>query len=471
MRRQGHRRAAVALLLAAATAQAAFDAAAFRNRKDVASDAPPHGLVAIELDAEIHAATRDGYPDLRLVTGDGQEVPFLVEQDVVRRQVTRRTAYAAEVVSLEELPGNRIRIVIRRPDKSPHASGIALRTGLRDFERTVAVAGSDDGQDWTPLVEAALIYDYSRFLDLRNLEIALPANGHRLFSLVVETVVDEGVSPYREFVRTTRAGAEAETAEWSATLMRPLRIDALTFWGASEHEEVAEARTADHRLTDAPAVQEDAKTRETLVEFAGGRLPLTALTLATSSRNFRREVVAEAEAMGPRGPSWVRIAGGTVSQVAFGSFREARLEIAIPETRATRYRLRLANGDSPPLQVGGIGGRGPAYRLLFLMPEAGAGNLHLLYGSQTAPTPQYDLAAVLAMPSRRTEPTPGTFGPQVPNPLADAVADHRPLAFLASPWFLGVAVAAMVAVLAGLVFHAAAKVKALPGEGEGKEEG
>ncbi len=466
MRRQGHRWA-VALLLAAATAQAAFDAAAFRSRKDLAANASPHGLVAVPLDAEIHAATRDGYPDLRLVTGDGQEVPFLVEQDVVRRQVARRNSFAAKVVSLEELPDNRLRIVIERPDRSPAATGIALRTSLRDFERTVAVAGSDDGQDWTPLVEAALIYDYSRFMDLRNVEIALPANDWHRFSLVVETVVDEGVSPYREFVRTTRAGTETETAEWSATLMRPLRIDAVSFWNTSEHEEIAEARTAHHRLAETPVMQEDAKTRETLVEFAGGRIPLNALTLATASRNFRREVVVESEAMGPRGPSWVRIAGGTVSQVAFGDFRESRLEIAIPETRATRYRLRLVNGDSPALQVDGVNGRGPVYRLLFLMPEGEAGNLRLLYGSETTPKPKYDLAAVLAMPSRRTEPTTGIFGPEVPNPLADAAADRRALAFLASPWFLGVAVAVMVAVLAGLVVHAAAKVKALPEEGEG----
>ena len=41
------------------------------------------------------------------------------------------------------------------------AEGLSLVTQLNDFERTVHVSGSKDGQEWTPLGDG-VIFDYSR---------------------------------------------------------------------------------------------------------------------------------------------------------------------------------------------------------------------------------------------------------------------------------------------------------------------
>ena len=44
-------------------------------------------ILAVVLDSDIYAATRDGYPDLRIVDDRGAIVPYLLEP-IARRQTT-----------------------------------------------------------------------------------------------------------------------------------------------------------------------------------------------------------------------------------------------------------------------------------------------------------------------------------------------------------------------------------------------
>jgi len=449
-------------LLIAATAD---HSAAFQFMKNlVLPDPPPTAnqeLLAVPLDREVAMATRDGFPDLRLLGPDHQELPFHLERASHKRRVTSRRSLAATVVNLEELPGNQLRLVIRRNRSSGKIAGIQLRTPLTDFERRISVSGSRDGQQWTPLVPDALIYDYSRFMDVRRTEIPLPDNDFSHFSLLIEQVVDEAVSPLRELLRKTRPGQPPTTTELSAVLNRPLRLDSVTFWSYEQGEEIAEPVIVERPLPP-PRVSENSERQETVIEVAAGREPLTSLILTTTSRNFRREVVIEVERETPHGAEWQHLTAAPISLLAFGEHRESSLEIDFAETRANRYRLRIANHDSPPLQITGIAGRGPVYHLLFLKPASGTlAELKLFYGSEQVPQPRYDLAAVLAMAGRGLSPAFLTLGPQQPNPVAGPVA-FSPARFLASPWFLGSALVVMVVVLALVVFRTARRVVALP---------
>ena len=58
-----------------------------------------------------------------------------------------------------------------------------------------------------------MIFDYSRFMDIRNRDIALPANEYRQFKIVVDQELDDRESPLRELIR---GGRKARTARRSA---------------------------------------------------------------------------------------------------------------------------------------------------------------------------------------------------------------------------------------------------------------
>ena len=64
-----------------------------------------------------------------------------------------------------------------------------------------AYLGSQSGKDWTALVTDGAIFDYSRFMDIRNRDVALPANPFRQLKVVVEQELDNRESPLREMIR------------------------------------------------------------------------------------------------------------------------------------------------------------------------------------------------------------------------------------------------------------------------------
>ena len=59
-------------------------------------------ILAVTLDSDIFAATRDGLPDFRTFDSKGQEVPYLIEKVTESCTQTVHETSASEVVSLHE---------------------------------------------------------------------------------------------------------------------------------------------------------------------------------------------------------------------------------------------------------------------------------------------------------------------------------------------------------------------------------
>ena len=75
-------------------------------------------ILAVLLDSDIHAATRDGYPDLRIVDDRGIMVPYLLEPVAQHRTIQVRQPCASKVVSLHVDEGKGLEIVIELDEKA-----------------------------------------------------------------------------------------------------------------------------------------------------------------------------------------------------------------------------------------------------------------------------------------------------------------------------------------------------------------
>ena len=106
----------------------------FRFRKDIDGQTAAEEIMAVVLDPEVHAATRDGYPDLRILDEAGAEVPFLLEQAKHREIVKVREACPSDVVSLRDRDGKSLEIVVQLREKAPNADGLTIVTPLTDYE-------------------------------------------------------------------------------------------------------------------------------------------------------------------------------------------------------------------------------------------------------------------------------------------------------------------------------------------------
>ena len=432
----------------------------FQFRKTIElGQAPAEEIVAVPLDSDVYAATRDGYPDLRVRDDQGAFVPFVLEP-IGKKQISNlREPCASKLQSLNVDEGKGLEIVVALDEKAPAAGGLTIHTPLANYEHRVRVFGSISGKDWAPLAADNVIFDYSRFMDIRNRDIALPANQFRQFKLVVEQELDDRESPLRELIRGQEDGKKTTRIEITKSLHTPFRIDRVELWRMVETEGRTENRTFAYHPP-AFRVVDDASAKLSRVEVESRREPLTRLSIATASKNFSRKARVLVPVERGIQTDWAEIGQGTLVNIQFRTFHRAELHVEFPEQRQARYRLEIANADNHPLELTAVEALGTGYHVVFLKSEGRSYGLE--YGSETAPEPSYDTRAVLASLERGYTPVIASLGPQVPNPASGSERDF--LSVLNNPIFLIVVIIIMVAVLAWALFRAGTRLKNLPHE-------
>jgi hypothetical protein len=440
------------------TAQAADSDPHLRYGKEVDRGAATgEEILAILLDSDIYAATRDGYPDLRIVDDRGTMVPYMLEP-VTRRKTTQgRQSCASKVVSLHVDDGKGLEIVVELDEKAPGITGATIRTPLADYERRVRVYGLRSGVDWVPLVTDGAIFDYSRFMDVHNRDVVIPANDYRRFKLVVEHELDERESPLRDLIRGRTEGKKDDQIEITQILRRPFRIDGVDLWRTIEKDRESKAETFPYPTADFRA-EPDAKKKVSRVEFKSRREPLTRLSVSTASRNFSRPAKVLIPVQDGLRTDWVEVGHGTLSLIQFRAFRRAELYVDFPQQRQERYQLVIENADNPPLEITGVEAEGGGNRLVFVATEGRT--YRVQYGSDTVEPPNYDTAAVLGPLQKGYQPVTVKLGPQLANP------GFQPPRGTADFWnskiFLALAIVVMVLVLAWALLRAGQRIKDLP---------
>ncbi len=406
-------------------------------------------VAAVPLDAGLFAATADDFRDLRLLNDAGGETARAVEKvRAVRQHVVRRPV-AAQLIALKELPENRIEAEFELTATNAVADGLAVATPLRDFQHTIRVEGSRDGAEWTALVADAPLFDYSRYMDLRQLEVKLPASACRRFRLTISNITGEQALPLTRLMTQT-GGAGGSLEQRTVDVKRQtFRVDRVSFWRNETVDGAAEEVRTDWPLTGF-TVERDAKERTTLVTIPTGRLPLNRLTLEFAERNFSRAVSVELPAVRNGVAAWSGCGSAHLLNVELPGYAKRDLEINFGEVRAEKIRLVLHDGDNPPLTLKAVTGSGPTWRALFLA-EPGRG-YRLLYGAAELDAPRYDLDAVLAPARRGLKPVEWKLGAPVENKTYKPAG--APLGWLNSSWTFGAAIVLMLLVLGALLLRA-----------------
>ena len=449
------------LLLAFALPGSAAEPSTFRFSKKIdQGSVQEESILAVVFDSDVYAATRLGFPDLRIFDAHDAEVPFLMEKVTEPRTRVVRTACGSEAVSLREQDDG-LDVIVRLDARAPAADGLNIVTPLTDFERRVSVFGSNDGIEWTPLVSGGLVFDYSRYMDISNHEIRLPENDYRQFRVSIAGIADTRESPFLDLTRTYRDGGETERVERTVRQRRPFRIDRIEFWHENSEKVFQYDRKVDYDVADFH-VEEDAARKQTVIRITTRREPLTEFTLKTSSRNFSRAAEVQTPVTHGVRTEWVGVGRGTVSLVDFGGYRKQALGLSFPERRETDYRIVIHNKDNPPLAITGVQPRGNVYQAVFLADENNT--YRLGYGSEEIDRPEYDAAVVLTPLRQGRTPSEGRLGPEVGNPAAGEFPAFTLQRLLNNGLFLGASAVVLVVVLGWALFRAARRINEIPKE-------
>jgi Protein of unknown function (DUF3999) len=420
-------------------------------------------LVAASFDSDVYAATRDGFPDVRIRADQG-DVSYLLRKATATTSDTIREYFAANSPEVHPREDGSLEIIVHLGDKDPQPQGLRLATPLHNFEQRVRVFTSVDGKDWKPLGDEAVVFDYSQYIDARSDTLDFPATTDRYFKIVIDHVTQELQSQLKELTRRLRGDTESHRDETILIERRPFRIDRLEFWHETAREHVAGDRKISYPVASF-RVETDPESEQTIVSVDSRREPLTSLTLATSSRNFSRRVEVQTEQTDGVQHSWQTIGTANLSRLDFRNLKRENLTVAIVETRTNAYRIVIDNRGSPPLAITGVEAKGNQYETVF-MAAADQPPLEMLYCSETAQAPDYDTAAITASLAANYQPLSATLGPQI------VVSGRRqPESFSWSrlvndPYVLGGVAVLLVAALAWGLFHAGRRLERLS-DGDG----
>jgi hypothetical protein len=418
-------------------------------------------LLAVALDSDVFAATQDGLADIRLLDGEGKTVPYLARRVRTTRPRRVRQTWPARRFSARPRDDGSLEITVELEKDDPHPNGLTLVSPLRNFERRVRVEMSADGRQLEPAGEETMIFDYSRYIDVRGDSVSFPETAKRHFRIVIDDVTVEQESRLLELTRRLQGGEEAGRTEKVMVDRRPLRIERIDFW-----REVEDARITGDEKAKYPVskfqVERDTAKRQTIIRFVSRRQPLTSLKLETSDRNFSRHAVVEAQAAQGVSKTWRRIGEGTVSRIDFRDVRRENLSISFPESRHANYRVVIDDRDSPPLTVKGVEAEGNVYELVYLASPAA--NDQLLYGSADADAAAYDTAAIQELLRSGIQPSRAELGMQQPGPDAGQPGEFNLSKLLNNPLLLGGVILLLVLVLGWGLFQAVKRMDQLPNE-------
>lgn len=447
--------------IACSTAQSAWAAeGAFQFAKQIEAPASTQDeLLAVALDSDVFAATQDGLADVRLLDGAGKSVPYLLRRVRTTRPRRVRKTWPARHFSARPLDDGGLEITIELEKDDPRPEGLTLLSPLRNFEQRVRVDTSTDGRQWAPAGKETVIFDYSRYMDVRNDSVSFPETAQRHFRIIIDDVTAEQESELLALTRRLQGADETERTEKVTIDRRPLRIERIDFWREVEGVQATGDEKAKYPVTDYRVEQETAK-HQTIVRIDARRQPLTALKLETPDRNFSRHVVVEADEVQGVKKTWRRIGEGTVSRIDFKDMHREDLSISFPQSRQAEYRIVVEDRDSPPLAVNGVEAEGNVYELVYL--ASAAAPYQLVYGSADAEAAAYDTAAIQELLRSGFQPSRVALGEQQPGPAAGQPAEIKPLKLLNNPLLLGGVILLLVLALAWGLFQAVKRLDKLP---------
>ena len=366
--------ASLAALIAVAGNALALSPSEWRFRQPFA--VPAAGLIRIDLPPDTIGAARPALEDLRLLDSTGQEVAFLIEQPAPQPAAQLRTqSFRASVE-----PGATV-LAIETGIVTPIA-GVTLESPSGAFMKIARIEGSNDGENWTPLLAPRPI-------------LRLP-NG----VVQIDAEFPPGVW---KFLRVILDDRRTVPAPFTGALLLGERVEAPT----------TTASATIHSRDESPGVTRLA------VDLGAANLRVARITLETSDPLFTREVTLAVPEISEDGIREQQIANGLVHRIAVDDNIAAHLDVRIERQVASRELFVLIrNQDSPPLAITGVRATLRPARLLFLAREPGASQI--LTGNGQCPAPRYDLTPLAG----RLKSAPATAA--TPSALAINPDFHSP---------------------------------------------
>lgn len=390
--------------------------------------------VKLTVTTEMYDLARPGLSDVRLATGDGKVIPYVLywPQKTFQRRSFEPRLLQGHYNTQGDL------LVTADFERPTEKNLIDIETDGYIFRRSVMVEGSFDDVAYYPLIKNAYIFSQADSEGThRYSSVSLPKNDFRYLRLTIRPMPDEA---------------------------QPLRIRSVAVWRTET--EAAPQQTVPLTCLRQQQNPEE-QISETLFDLPAAGLTLTDLLFEIPGESFYRYVtlygrdMAETTVAIPSedGHSrsrtvevpWRRLTSGTFYRYRDDAELRESLRLDLPSSPLPRHlRLVISNYDDEPLTVKAAQGRMIAHVLVFPRPEAVEGRLYV--GNPQANAPRYDVQRILNNP-QKTLGAEASLGTLTVNPLwQPSVAPQIPWSEQ-HPMLLGILLGAVSLLLIVIIFH------------------
>ena len=363
-RRKGMLAAAglVAALALATAARGEFDPEAWRTFREIAvAEGAKGDNACVAIDDDVwNSSAAPSLRDLRILRGEVDEIGFAVW--VPEKTPARIEERSARVFNRAKRGREASELSLDLAENPPTTNRVRIETPASNFRCAVAVEGSDDAKQWKTLRDDAAILDFSGDRHARFTTVSFPDSRYRYLRVVVEAP----------------AGGE------------PIDLGGATVFQEWPAEKPALPMLADRTVSKRIETQEAGATALTL-DLGARNLPVSKVVFETPDETFVRDVRVSAA---NDQKSWTDAGGGVIFRVRTDRYRKENLEVEFPEHFGRFVRLRILNGDDPPLAITRLAVQGRP-RYVFFSFEAGR-EYRLFYGNRGARETRYDYVQVFA---------------------------------------------------------------------------
>ncbi len=423
-----------------------------------APDSQSNEIAVFRFDGLLYRQTDRSFSNLRLFDEKAHEVPFLVRTVATDTTVSIYYSVEPKQLSFKNLSGNRMEIVFERDAKDSVPTELIINTPIANFENSVSVHGSVDRKEWRPLIENSPIYDYSRFITMRNTTVQFTREPYTYYRVSIDKVIHLKQSLFSRIMIETERAMEKKRYIDFIEMQEPFRIDAITFGGTYREVQYGKPQAKRYSLT-IERVKEDTAENTTEIYCSSLREPLKEFALKTGNINFTRRALVEGTDDSTKNASWLQLGSNEVYSISIGTYEKKQLAISLGGIqRFARYRLKIVNGDNLPIKVDTVSALGEMHEGLFF--HRGMKKVSLRYGGEKGKTPEYDISDIL----RNAPPLTGEVWQ-----LGEQTGAGKPVARFTAKYLLTGALILMVLVLAGALAMTVKKVDEKT-SGSGDEE-
>lgn len=341
----------------------------------------PEVPVRLPLPRQVIAGAASDFADVRLFDDQGLETPYVI----YAQNSPPSYPFPFQVLSYSQSEAGDA-IVLQRPQDTGLFWELTVQTTARDFHKAVRLQASHDRATWDE-VTADAIFDFSSRIDVRKTTLAFP----------------ETDAPYLRLLLTDAVPPEADAAavqlryeglEFSVPgkSVKPFRINGISGRGG-------DVPAADHVYDRTTFVQPDTRPDtqgNTLVLLGRVNLPVAQFTLTVDNPYYHRRVELWA-ADTDKDDAYHQVASGVMYKLP--GVATADNTLRVQHTQYPYLRLKILNGDNPPLRLQQVEAAWVRQNLYFI-PAAGR-RYTLYFGGEQMHAPEYELRRLLpAQPAR-----------------------------------------------------------------------